>query len=441
MDSTRAQLVAVGDELVRGDLVDTNSPWIAARLAELGVDVVGHVTVGDDVGAIAGVVADAAQSAEVVVVTGGLGPTQDDVTRPAAGRLLGVGLERHQALVDHVRDFAARAGRQVGEVDLAQADLPAGARVLDPVGTAAGFAVQAYGAVVYCMPGVPAEMRRMVERDVLPEVGERRGLRVGLTRIVRTTGMGESAVAQRAQPVIARLAGTAGDDSPNPAVAFLASRGETTVRVTGRARTREEARTLVDPVVDELVNRLGAAVAGVDDEGVEEAVARQLAAFGWTLAVGESVSGGGLGARLVRVPGASRWFRGGVVAYATELKTELGGVDTSLLSDAGPVSEAVAGAFAEGVRGRLHADCGLAVTGVAGPDPQGGESVGTVCLGVVVPAGASGDTATTDTRTVRLPGRDRVQIQEWAASVALDALRRRLAELGPAELGSDSPSG
>lgn len=440
MDRTRAQLVAVGDELVRGDLVDTNSPWVAARLAELGVDVVGHVTVGDDVDAIAGAVAAAARSAEVVVVTGGLGPTQDDVTRPAVGRLLGVWLERHGALVDHVRDFAARSGRQVAEIDLGQADLPAGARVLAPVGTAAGFAVHAHGAVVYCIPGVPAEMHRMVERDVLPEISERSGLRVALTRVVRTTGMGESAVAERAQPVLERLVDAAEDGSPNPAVAFLASRGETTVRVTGRARTREEARTLVDPFVDELVDRLGTGVAGVDDEGVEEAVARQLAAFGWTLAVGESVSGGGLGARLVRVPGASRWFRGGIVAYATELKSELGGVDPGLLSEAGPVSETVAGAFAEAVRGRLHADCGLAVTGVAGPDPQGGEPVGTVCLGVAVPPGASGAAATV-TRTVRLPGRDRVQVQDWAASVALDALRRRLAELGPAELGSDSPSG
>lgn len=441
MDSTRAELVAVGDELVHGDLVDTNSPWIAARLAELGVDVVGHVTVGDDASAIAGAVAAAAQRAEMVVITGGLGPTQDDVTRPAVARLLGVNLQRHQALVDHVRDFGARAGRQVGEIDLAQADLPTGARVLEPVGTAAGFVVRAHGATVYCLPGVPAEMRQMVERDVLPETRERTGLRVGLTRVVRTAGMGESTVAQRAQPVIERLADAAGDQPPNPMVAFLASRGETTVRVTGRAQTREEAGTLVDPVVDELVSRLGAGVAGVDDEGVEEAVARQLAALGWTLAVGESVSGGGLGARLVRVPGASRWFRGGIVAYASEVKADLGGVDESLLSDAGPASEAVAGAFAGGVRGRLHADCGLAVTGVAGPDPQGGEPVGTVCLGVVVPSGASGDTATTDTRTVRLPGRDRVQIQEWAASVALDALRRRLAELEPAELGSDSPSG
>lgn len=431
MASTRAELVAVGDELVRGDLVDTNSSWIAARLAELGVDVVGHLTVGDDASAIAGAVAAAAQAGEVVVVTGGLGPTQDDVTRPAIARLLGVSLERRQGLVDHVRDFGGRSGRQVGEVDLGQADLPAGARVLEPVGTAAGFVVQVHGAAVYCLPGVPAEMRRIVDRDVLPEIREHSGLRVRLTRVVRTAGMGESAVAQRAQPVIERLADAAGDQPPNPTVAFLASRGETTVRVTGRARTREEARTLVDPVVDELVSRLGAGAAGVDDEGVEDAVARQLTALGWSLAVGESVSGGGLGARLVRVPGASRWFRGGIVAYATELKAGLGGVDGSLLSDPGPVSETVAGAFAEGVRDRLHADCGLAVTGVAGPDPQGGEPVGTVCLGVAVPAEASGDAATTHTRTVRLPGRDRVQVQEWAASVALDALRRRLAELDP----------
>lgn len=440
MGSPTAELVAVGDELVGGELVDTNSPWIAARLGELGVDVAGHVTIGDDVGAIVRAVGTAAERVDVVVVTGGLGPTRDDVTRAALARLLGVALERHEQLADHVRDFGARSGRDVAEMDVAQADLPVGARVLAPVGTAAGFAVEVHGSVVYCLPGVPAEMRRMVDRDLVPELRERTGRDVALTRVVRTTGVAESTVAELAEPVVGRLADAAGEGPANPTVAFLASRGETRLRVTGRAATREEARAIVDPVVDALVNRLGAGVAGVDHEGPEEAVARQLTTLGWTLAVGESVSGGGLGARLVRVPGASRWFLGGVVAYATPVKADLGGVDPELLSEAGPVSEAVAEAFATGVRRRLGADCGLAVTGVAGPGTQGGEPVGTVCVGLALPAAASGGAARTDARIARLPGRDREQVQEWAASVALDTLRRRLAELAPAEDGSASPS-
>lgn len=416
----RAELVAIGSELLLGDSVDTNSAWIGARLAEIGVDVHRHTTVGDNVDRMAAALAEAAGRADVVVVTGGLGPTQDDLTREAVARVADVGLERREELVEHVTEYFARHGRTMPASNLRQADVPVGARILDPVGTAAGFAIEVPGAgeptTVYCLPGVPREMMAMLDRQVIPELVERGGLATTVSRVVRTTGMAESAVAELAAELNDRL-----DAAGNPTIAFLASGGETKVRVTGKAATREEALALVDPVVSELVSLLGGGVAGIDDEGSEHAVAALLLASGWTLAVAESVTGGGLGARLVRVPGASRWFRGGLVTYATDTKSSLAQVDASLLEAEGPVSERTALALAHGARERLAADVGLAVVGVAGPDPQGGQPVGTVCVASVLPDGQE------RSRLVRLPTDGRAEVQEWAAGAALDHLRRRLA--------------
>lgn len=416
----RAELVAIGSELLLGDAVDTNSAWIAARLAEIGVDVHRHTTIGDNVDRMAAALAEAARRADVVVATGGLGPTQDDLTRQAVALVAGVELERRDDLVEYVSSYFDRHGRAMPASNLVQADVPAGSRIIDPVGTAAGFATDVPGAgdpsTIYCLPGVPREMRAMVARQVIPELAERGGLATTVSRVVRTAGMAESAVAEVAAELNERLA-VAG----NPTIAFLASRGETTVRVTGKAASRQDALALVDPVVEELVALLGDGVAGVDEEGVEHAVARLLLDRGWTLGIGESVTGGGLGARLVRVPGASRWFRGGLVPYATDTKASVAGVSASLLRAEGPVSEDTAAALAHGARVALGAEVGLAVVGVAGPDPQGGQPVGTVCVASVLPDG------TARARRVQLPTQGRVEVQEWAAGAALDHLRRRLA--------------
>lgn len=412
----RAELIAVGSELLLGEHVDTNSAWISARLAEVGVDIYRHVTVGDNVARMAATFAEAAGRAEAVVVTGGLGPTQDDLTRVAVAQLAGVGLKRDPELVEHLRSTFARVGRAMPENNLVQADLPEGARVLAPVGTAAGFALDVGQATIYCVPGVPQEMEVMVARDVLPALVARGGLAATVSRLVRTAGMAESAVAQTLAAVVKRLEGQP------VTLAFLASRGETRVRVTGKSTSREAALALVDPVVEEVAGLLGSGVAGLDEEGPEYAVARVLAQRGWTLAVAESVTGGHLGARIVGVPGASDWFRGGLLVYTDEAKVVLAGVDRELLARVGPVSEETAAALAQGVRVRLGAQVGVGVVGVAGPATQGGRDVGTVCLGL---AGPDDDVRT---RELRLPARSRTQLQEWAASAALDYLRRRLAE-------------
>lgn len=411
-----AEVVAVGSELLLGDSVDTNSATISSRLAEVGVDVYRHTTVGDNRARLCEVIGQACARAGAVLVTGGLGPTQDDLTRDAIAELAGVPLERSAALVDYLEQRFAARGREVTASNLRQADLPAGARVLDPVGTAAGFAVEIGGSTVYCLPGVPWEMIALLDRDVVPELAQRSGGGITVSRWVRTAGMGESTVADTAAELVDRL-----EAEGNPTIAFLASRGETRVRVTGKAASRPAALELVDPVVDELTELLGPGVAGLDDEGVEHAVARQLFAAGWTLGVAESVTGGRVGGRLVGVAGASGWFRGGLVAYATDAKTSLAGLEADMLDELGPVSEETSGELAQRARARLDADVGLGVTGAAGPEPQGEASPGTVCLAVALPDGS------VSTRTVELPGRGRDVVLEFAASAAIDFLRRRLA--------------
>jgi nicotinamide-nucleotide amidase len=415
----RAEVIAIGSELLLGDAVDTNSAWISARLAEIGVDVHRHTTVGDNIERMADVIGEAAQRADAVLVTGGLGPTADDLTRIAVARVAGVELERRHDLAEYLYRYWAAAGREMPESNLVQADLPAGAHVLQAVGTAPGFMVEVGDATVWCVPGVPREMEAMVARDVLPALREQAGSATTVSRVVRTAGMAESAVGEACAPVVDRLAATG-----NPTLAFLASKGETRVRLTAKAATRDDALALLDPLVDEVVAVLGPNVAGIDDEGLEFTIARQLRALGLTLAVGESITGGGVSARLVRVPGASEWLRGSLVTYATQLKAQLGGVDADDLAEWGPVSEATAGALAEGTRRRLGADVGLAVVGVAGPTTQGGQPVGFTCVGVSLPDGPP------QTTSRRLPARTRTEVQEFAASMALDFLRRRLAQQG-----------
>ncbi|MGH8884951.1 MAG: CinA family nicotinamide mononucleotide deamidase-related protein [Egibacteraceae bacterium] len=415
----RAELVAVGSELLLGEAVDTNSAWISARLAEVGVDVSRHTAIGDDVERMLAVLRGACERADVVIVTGGLGPTHDDLTRVVVSRLAGVGLHRHGDLAEGIAASFAERGLAMPANNLAQADLPVGARVLAPVGTAPGFAVEVDSATVYCVPGVPREMEVIIARDVVTDLVRRGCLATTVSRVISTTGMSESEVAERCAPVVGEL-----DAVRNPTVALLASWGETRVRVTAKAASREAALALADPVVDRLVGLLGVGVAGLDGEGVEAAIGRQLRRLGLTLGVAESVTGGRVAARIVSVPGASGWFRGGLVTYATSVKATLGGVDPAVLERDGPVAESTVGQLAVGACDRLSADVGLAVVGVAGPAVQGGREIGTCCLGVALPGGA------VRTRTGRLPCRTRADVQEFAASAALDYLRRRLAALG-----------
>jgi len=425
----RAEIVAVGSELLLGDIADTNSPWLTSRLAEIGVDVHRHTVVGDNPERLAAALSEAAERADVVVVGGGLGPTQDDLTRFVVADLAGVALERHQGLVDHLEERFAHMGRPMPERNLVQCDLPVGARVLWPAGTAAGFTVTLReGTEIWCLPGPPWELHELAHRDLLPALAEAAGQGATISRLVRTAGIGESDVADRLGDLVADLEDEHG--RANPSVAFLASGGEVRVRITAKATTREEAVARSQPVVDAVVDRLGRAVAGIDDEGPEHQVARLLVAGGHTLAVAESLTGGRVGERLVAVPGASSWFRGGLLCYATDLKATLGGVDRDLLAARGPVDDEVAAALARGAAQRCAADVGLGLVGVAGPEPQGDAEVGTVIAAVW---DGRAEPATERQRRRQVPARTRVEIQRMASATALDLLRRVVAgDLVPA---------
>jgi nicotinamide-nucleotide amidase len=408
----RCEIVGVGTELLLGQIVNTNAAWIGQRLADVGWDCLRHTTVGDNEARIAEVLREALGRADGVIVTGGLGPTQDDVTREAVAAVAGVPLVRRPVLEDWLRERFARMGTRMAEMNLRQADVPEGARYIDnPRGSAPGLIVEVGGKPLYAVPGVPREMEGMLERVVLPDLAARAGEgRAIVSRVLRTAGVGESRLAERLTPLWEAAGGG------QVTLAYLASAGEVRVRLTAVGATREEALAEIAPVEAKIREELGEIVYGVDDETLEAAVGRLLGERNGTLATAESLTGGLLGGRVTAVAGSSAYYLGGVVAYATEAKAALLGVGRDLLATQGPVSEPAA--MAEGARRAFGADLGLATTGVAGPTEQDGRPVGTLCLGVA-------DAAGTATATMRAPG-DRAQVRAWAATVALDLLRRRL---------------
>jgi len=302
----------------------------------------------------------------------------------------------------------------MAEMNLRQADVPEGARTIDnPRGTAPGLILEVDARPVYAVPGVPREMEGMLERVVLPDLAARAGEgRAIVSRTLRTAGVGESRLAERLTPLWEEAG------AGQVTMAYLASPGEVRVRLTAVGPTRDEALADIAPVEARIHEELGDIVYGADEETLEAAVGRLLRERGLSLATAESLTGGLLGGRITNIPGASDYYLGGVVAYATAAKASLLGVAPDLLAGDGPVSEPVAAAMAEGARKAFGADLGLAATGVAGPTEQSGRRVGTLCLGVA-------DAAGTATRTLTAPG-DRTQVRLWAASVALDLARRRL---------------
>jgi len=409
----RCEIIGVGTELLLGQIVNTNAAWIGQRLADVGWDCLRHTAVGDNEGRIADTIREALARADAVIVTGGLGPTQDDVTREAIAAVAGVRLVRDPAIERWLEERFAHFGvRRMATMNLRQADVPEGARTIDnPRGTAPGLIMEIGGKPLYAVPGVPREMEGMLERVVLPDLAARAGEgRAIVSRTLRTAGIGESMVAERLTPLWEAADGVT--------MAYLASAGEVRVRLTSVGATREEALARIAPVEAAVCAELGTAVYGRDDEALEQVVGRLLRERGQSLATAESLTGGLLGGRVTTVPGASEYYRGGVVAYATEAKAGLLGVDQRLLDQYGPVNEQVAGAMAAGARRAFEAGTGLATSGVAGPTEQGGQPVGTVCLAVA-------DAADTVATTMRAPG-DRAQVRAWAATLALDLLRRRL---------------
>jgi nicotinamide-nucleotide amidase len=408
----RCEVVAVGTELLLGQIVDTNSSWIGERLAAAGIDSHFQVKVGDNLDRIVQALRIALSRSEAVIVCGGLGPTQDDITREAIAAVMNVGLERDDAIVERIAAMFQARGREMADNNRRQADVPVGASVIPQTrGTAPGLICPVGHKVVYAVPGVPHEMEDMLERAVLPDLQARAGtVATIVSRVVRTWGLAESTLAEKLAPRLEALDASGG----NPTIAFLASGMEgIKVRLTAKADTRDEALRLIEAEEAEVRSLLGTVVFGVDDDTMESVVGALAEAEGLSLAVAESMTGGLVASRLVEAPGASKWFRGGVVSYQSQVKYDVLDVPE------GPVvSEQAAAAMAEGVAKLLDADIGLSVTGVAGPATQEGKPVGTVYLGVTVDGN-------TEVVHVQLPG-DRLRIRQFATISLLDLLRRRL---------------
>jgi nicotinamide-nucleotide amidase len=405
----RCDVLAVGTELLLGQIVDTNSAWIGEQLAGAGIDTFEHRKVGDNLGRMVEALRELLEDADAVVVCGGLGPTPDDVTRQAIAEVMGTGLERRDDLVEWVSALFTSRGRDMPANNLRQCDIPVGAEpISNSIGTAPGIRAPIADKIVYAVPGVPYEMQLMMSEHVLPDLLHRAGQQAAIvSRTLKTWGTSESGLAEMIADRV--------DAQTNPTIAFLARGIEgLSVRLTAKAATPEGAWALIEPEERALREVLGDLVFGVDDETMESVVLDLLRKRGLTLGVAESLTGGLVAARLVNTPGTSDVLRGAVVTYTTDVKRSLLGIEAEQV-----VSEECAREMASAARRLLDADVGVAVTGVAGPEEQEGQPAGTVFFGMAVgdaPAEAVG---------TRLPGQ-REMVRQFATISLLNLLRLRL---------------
>jgi len=408
----KVEIITIGDELLDGTRVDTNTAYLGSRLAALGAEIVRATTVPDSAEAVRDAIERALEAADLVVVTGGLGPTADDRTKEVAARLQGRRLVLDEEILARVREHFEGRGARMPEVNVAQAMIPEGARAIENrVGTAPGLVLEHGDGLLVLLPGVPSEMKPMVDGYLVPFL-EGRGLRrTWEERLLRTTGLAESEIAERIGPVVKRLARTD--------VAYLPATTGVDLRITARGGTRKEAAKAADRALDVIAAKLDPYVYARGGESLEEVVAYLLVMARRSVAVAESCTGGRLGWLLTRVPGSSEYFAGGVVAYSNDLKRRLLGVRAATLKTAGAVSQEVAIEMARGVRAKARADYGVAITGIAGPG--GGSPEKPVGL-VYVAVHWDGGELSVEHRF----GGGRDGVRERAAQAALELLRRVL---------------
>lgn len=411
----RCDVLAVGTELLLGQIIDSNSAWMGSELALHGIDSFVQVKVGDNIGRIEVQLRRMLADADAVIMCGGLGPTHDDLTRSAIAAVMGVELIEDPALVEVIRAMFESRGRVMAESNRQQAEVPVGASVIPQTrGTAPGLIcpimIDGVAKVVYAVPGVPHEMQDMIHRAIIPDLLERSGERAVIaSRVLRTWGESESGLNERLDGIIDQL-----ETPDTPTLAFLASGWNgLKVRLTAKGKTADDCAAQLDQWEAAVREEIGEFVFGTDEDTMESVVLDLCRQRGLTLAVAESVTGGLVGGRLTDIPGASDVFVGGVVSYATSVKQQLLGV-----SDGPVVSELAAREMAAGVRERLVADVGLSLTGVAGPDEQDGEPAGTLFVGMIGPG-------FDEVRQIRLPG-IREQMRQFSVITALGFLRRHL---------------
>jgi competence/damage-inducible protein CinA-like protein len=414
----KCEIISVGSELTSGQNLDTNSQWLSRRLAEAGIAVGWHTTVADDLDANLDAFRIATGRAKLVLVTGGLGPTQDDLTREVLAKLAGVDLVFHEESFRQIQEMFRKRGRQMPERNRVQALFPAGAEPIpNDRGTAPGVWMTLRGAYLAAMPGVPSEMFAMFDNQVAPRL-KSLGLGGGvlIERKINTFGSGESHVEQQLLDLTRR--------DHVPEVGITASDAVISLRIIARGETREQALAQIDPVERIIRERLGELVFGVGDEDVPHALLKLLEEKRKTLSTAESVTGGTVGQLLTAIPGASAWYRGGIIAYENRVKMELLGVPQELIDEKGVVSAEVAEAMAVGCRARLGTDLAVSTTGVAGPHDEGPDRpAGFVCVGLAWEGGSS-------SASFSWLGTRR-EVQRRTARLALNRARLHLLRQGP----------
>lgn len=405
------EILAIGTELLMGQIVNSDAQYLSRRFNELGIDVYHHCVVGDNPKRLQEALALALSRSDLVVTTGGLGPTMDDLTKQTIAQMLDLSMVNDPASEQWLRDKFASMGREITPNNLRQAEFPQGSQILkNRKGTAPGCIVSYGQGHIVVLPGPPYEMQDMFECEVVPWLQSRTGVTIH-SQLLRIFGIGESMVEHQLKDLILAQS--------NPTIAPYAGTGEVALRITAKAETVQQAQALIAPVEQAIRQRLGDTVYATGDKTMEKCVAHKLLQNGKTLALAESCTGGTLAGMLTAIPGISAAFLEGAVTYSNAAKVRALGVDEALLNQHGAVSHQVAAAMAEGIRSRSGADYALSVTGIAGPD--GGtldKPVGLVYIGLA-------DAQGTQVKELRLAG-DRERIRRQSCLHALDLLRRRL---------------
>ncbi len=412
-NSIRAEVVTIGDEILFGQITDTNTQWIGTELTSIGIRVVRKSSVGDQAPAILDILREAHQRVDLIIITGGLGPTKDDITKKTLCEYFGVGMVRNETALAVVTGFFEKRGRPMTDLNRGQADLPANAvYIQNDWGTAPGMWFEHEGRVYVSLPGVPFEMKSLMTHRILPKLHEHFNPPIIKHRMMLTVGIGESFLAERIE---------AWEDAlpPHIKLAYLPSFGSVRLRLTATGTDDALLTRELDQQVAGVLPIIAQYVYGYDDDTLESIAGQLLKAKNWTLSAAESCTGGAVSARLTSVPGSSAYFQGSIVSYSNDVKVAQLGVSPDTLATAGAVSEETIRQMAEGVRKALKTDVGIATSGIAGPD--GGtpdKPVGTVWIAVATP---------TETRTRLLTlGRYRDQNIQLTTTYLLNLLRESL---------------
>lgn len=412
-----AEIIAIGSELLTPTKTDTNSLWLTEKLNDIGIEVLLKTIVGDDGARLEETVKDAMRRSDLVITTGGLGPTEDDITRQCAARAVDKELVYHDEIERHLRERFRHWGREMPKINKRQAYIIDGAEVLpNPHGSAVGMLFENEGKMLAILPGPPRENQPMFEGFVYPKLKELAGEVHVVRRILRVSGKGESAVDEVAAPIYTRY--------PNTQVSILFNRSEVEIHIAARTDSASHSEALASKLANALALALGESVFSTDGSTMEEVVGRRLKKLDQTVSVAESCTGGLIARRLTETPGASAYFLEGAVTYSNEAKIKTLNVDPEILKNHGAVSAECAKAMAAGMLARARTDHAIAVTGIAGPDGGTDEKpVGTVFIGYAGPKGVK-------SLRINLPG-DRYLIRWRASQAALDYLRRQLSKSEP----------